>query len=122
MSQLDNEYENFELREKVFEKSHCYNLLVFTPFMLINKTRVDLELWQGDKAPIKHVKSKTAEIFSLNSRKSKLRVKNYEWSKQYDFSTVGIGGALELTRKKVQDEGEFQLSTSHASLDFGILI
>ncbi len=39
---LNNEYDNFELRDKVFEKTAAVMLQVYPQFMLVNQTDLNL--------------------------------------------------------------------------------
>lgn len=43
---LDNEYENFELRDKIVDYVHSKTLLVYTPYVIINKTNIPLLIGQ----------------------------------------------------------------------------
>jgi hypothetical protein len=62
MSQLINDYENFELREKIFSKSNCHSLLIYSSLMIVNKTRVDL-VFGADKNK-KTIEKQTTEFFA----------------------------------------------------------
>jgi hypothetical protein len=39
---LDNEYENFELRDKVTDKINSKTIMIYTPYMIMNKTNIPL--------------------------------------------------------------------------------
>jgi hypothetical protein len=41
---LNNEYDNFELRDKVFEKTAAVMLQVYPQFMIVNQTDFDIQI------------------------------------------------------------------------------
>jgi len=41
---LENGYDNFELREKVFEKTAAAMLLIYPQFMIVNQTDEDIAI------------------------------------------------------------------------------
>lgn len=41
---LNNEYDNFDLRDKVFEKTSAVMLQVFPQFMIVNQTDYNIQI------------------------------------------------------------------------------
>lgn len=39
---LDNEYDNFELRDKVFEKTSAVTLYIYPQAMIVNQTNAEI--------------------------------------------------------------------------------
>ena len=46
---IDNQYENFELRDKIVDQVHSVNIKIYTPFTVINKTNIPLILGKKHK-------------------------------------------------------------------------
>jgi hypothetical protein len=80
---LMNEYDNFELRDKVFEKTAAVMLQVYPQFMIVNQTNFDIAiktLAEGiskDSDRVIIVKAHHNEFFYSSSYKAQVKVQGY---------------------------------------------
>ena len=115
-SQLSNSYENFELREKLFEHSLSKKLILFAKQVIVNKTEFEIKL-KGDKIPVYTLKPYSSFLFGIpQGVKIAFSTKGFNWCKPMEVTTVGITGAFTLQLKG--NKRGYPIQT----LDFGIKI
>ena len=97
----NNEYDNFKLREAAFSKTSSLNIVLYTPYMIINKTGLNLILGNGKKRNDIEIRGKSVQYFNpKGTKKLFIKAEDYSWSKEFDFTTVGISGQLSLQASK----------------------
>eukprot|EP00831_Metopus_contortus_P008780 TRINITY_DN13378_c0_g1_i2.p2 TRINITY_DN13378_c0_g1~~TRINITY_DN13378_c0_g1_i2.p2 ORF type:complete len:237 (-),score=52.03 TRINITY_DN13378_c0_g1_i2:105-815(-) len=115
-SQLSNSYENFELREKVFEHSLSKKLILFAKQVVVNRTEFEIKL-KGDKIPVHKLKPYSSCLFGIpQGVKIAFSTKGFNWCKPMEVTTVGITGAFTLQLKGKKR------GYPNQTLDFGIKI
>ena len=101
---LDNDYDNFELRDKIFERTSAWALSLYPQTMIVNKTNTNIQvktqIEKGGKVGTIEVGGGANEFFFSYVNKAQLKIQGFNWSKQFDTSTVGLTGSIEIKKEE----------------------
>lgn len=119
-----NEYDNFKLRELVFGSALSKKVLIYTPFMVVNKTGLNLIIGNGKKRNDLEVNEYTSEYFNPKEvKKILIKTESYSWTKEFDITTVGVSGLLSLQKTKGEKLLKSHLKQYNSDeLDIGVNI
>jgi len=129
----EEQMEMYENKITITFEAYNFNILVYTPYMLINKTKLNLVFGQKGKNKNKDdliwIKKFTSEYFHPKKRegqKFSLKTDGYKWSKPFNCSTFGISGLASMKRLK-DDEGghdndELVEKYNTDNIDIGVII
>ena len=123
---LETEYNNFSLRRKIYHHSTGERYEFYIPFVVINQTQHDINLFNSGKQMVGCVrKSDNLLLDFQNFKQTKLRIKvnGYEASKKMDMMTAGICGTLSLNQEKsAQDHPSQSGESGTKSVEIGTSI
>lgn len=90
-------YDKFQQRHLKFSSSLSKYMLVYSPYMVINRTGIQLTVGCGKKRKDLEIGQHSSEYFAPKE-KGKLYCKtdDYDWSCGFDMNTVGVQGSLAL--------------------------
>jgi hypothetical protein len=119
-----NEYDNFKLRDMVFNSSLSKKVIIYSPYMVINKTGLSLIVGNGKKRNDLEVKEYNSEYFNPEGcKKILIKTDNYAWSKEFDITTLGVSGMLSLQNTKGSSISSSYLKEFNSGeLDLGVRI
>ena len=93
----NNEYDNFKLREKVFSSTLSKKVVIYSPYVIINKTNIPLMIGWGKKKNDVHLYPQSTEYFSPGEETTLFVTSDeFSWSDKFDFTTIGISGWLSI--------------------------
>ena len=97
----NNQYDNFKLRDLVFSSALSKKTVIYSPYMVVNKTNLSLIIGSGKKRNDLEVIGNSTEYFHPRQEtKLYIKAEEYAWSKEFSFSTVGVSGELSLQKSK----------------------
>jgi len=119
-----NEYDNFKLREMAFTEAASINMLIYTPYMVINKTAMNFIIGSGGKRNDLQIRGNSSQYF--NPRKEKklfIKSDDYSWSREFSFKTIGVSGELSLkAAKPIQSIHPSMREYNSSEIDIGVEI
>ena len=135
---LNTAYENFELRDRVFERTSSQKLVVFPDCMIVNNTRFQLHCGVSKKEhnvnnSVVQPYGRTLYETSVNDKIS-LKTRGYNWSDKFSITAIGVTGALQLKKKppkkekkkkKIEEPDDQKIDyikSVYDQLDFGVKI
>ena len=96
----NNEYDNFKLRELVFSSSLSKKVVIYTPYVIINKTNIPLTIGWGKKKNDLQVYKQSTEYFDPGIETTLfVSSDEFSWSEKLDFTTIGVSGLLTIKRQ-----------------------
>ena len=120
----NNEYAKFKLRRLNFKSALSKFVLIYSPYMIVNRTNIPLVIGNGSKKNDLDVYPQTSCYFcSDKDKKLYVSTDEYGWSEAFSNDTIGITGRLSL--KKTNNSKSFRPTLKEYNseeIDIGVSI
>jgi hypothetical protein len=125
---MQEDEEQIENYVNITFENFKFDVLVFSPYLIINKTEQTLYFGERDSKEdnLLCIQPHKIEYFNPGKAKKKsfaVKIDGYDWSQKFDISTVGIAGVCSLKREaKEEIKDNFIKNNNSKLIDFGVLI